>query len=323
MGDGMYGADVSELRALARTLDRKAGDLQSAAQNVTSLLKGIRWEGPNADSFRREWAGKLEPSVRQAAHALDEASGKLQTNANAQEQTSTTYAGDGGGGPGDGGPGGGGHPGGGGDGTTTASGNGGPPDWLVPPSDLTTEMTRGGVYNTLANLGTEAWKNFNKLDDVFDVGGLTKSLTTVGNVLGAAGFIFDGYSVYSGAVQAWEGFAEGDGYKGTDGVITAGLGAAGIGAAIFLASNPVGWAIAGAGAVWGIATLLSGDVPVTKRIADAGGWLLDRGGDLAGGISNVAGNVADGVGEAAGDVVDAGKDFVDGAKDTIKKAWPF
>ncbi len=173
-------------------------------------------------------------------------------------------------------------------------------------------MTQGGVLNWIASEGVDAWATMNKLDDPLNALGLADNLASAGKVLKGAGFLFDGYSVYSGTMQAWEGFAEGDGFKGTDGVITAGLGAAGIGAAIFLASNPVGWAIAGAGAVWGIATLLSGDVPVTKRIADGAGWLWDRGGDLASGAASVA-----------SDVWDAGGDFVDGATETLKKAWPW
>ncbi|MDF2846409.1 MAG: hypothetical protein K0R97_391 [Oerskovia sp.] len=301
MSTAVVGADVGALRALGEGFASSATELGSIADRLSAELSAASWQGRDGDQFRDSWTGRIRPLLAGVATSLDEQARALRANADAQEATSA----------GEGGPAGGAGPGAVPPGAVdagvpgSASSDGAPPAWLVPDSDLTANMTLGGVYNWAAAGAVDAWSAFNKVDDPLGVGSLTSHLGTAGKVLGATGFVFDGYSVYSGGVQAWEGFAEGDGYKGTDGLITAGLGAAGIGAAIFLASNPVGWAIAGAGAVWGVATLLSGDVPVTQRISDVavGAW--------------------NGASDVAGDVWEAGGDFVDGATETLKKLWPW
>jgi hypothetical protein len=58
--------------------------------------------------------------------------------------------------------------------------------------------------------------------------------------------------------------------------------------------------------VWGLAGLVSGDVPVTKRIDDAGRWAV-------GGI----GDAADAVSEAGGALLDKGRGLLDGAKGVL------
>lgn len=302
MSAAVVGADVGALRTLGEGFASSAAELGAIAERLSGELSAAGWQGPDGDRFRDAWSGHARLLLAGVVTSLDEQGRVLLANADAQDKASAGGAGLPGGPPGPGpvwlGVGGTGRPG-------PASSGGAPPDWLVPDSDLTANMTLGGVYNWAAAGAVDSWSAINKLDDPLGVGNLTSHLGTAGKVLGATGFVFDGYSVYSGGVQAWEGFAEGDGYKGTDGLITAGLGAAGIGAAIFLASNPVGWAIAGAGAVWGIATLLSGDVPVTQRISDVavGAW--------------------DGATDVAGDVWEAGGDFVDGATETLKELWPW
>ncbi len=88
---------------------------------------------------------------------------------------------------------------------------------------------------------------------------ILKVAEPVGNVLGIVGIGLDGLSLA-------ENIACGDGWGATDDAISIGLGVAGM---IIGLATPVGWAVAGAGLLWGAAQLLSGDVPVTERIA---GW---------------------------------------------------
>jgi hypothetical protein len=109
--------------------------------------------------------------------------------------------------------------------------------------------------------------------------------------LSVAGKVFAGLGVVTGVYEIVTGIVEKDGFRVADGVIGAGLGVLGL----IAIANPVGLAVvAGVGIAWGIATILSGDVPVTKRVADAAGWVGEKAKDLGKGIA-----------------------------DKVKKLWPF
>lgn len=90
-----------------------------------------------------------------------------------------------------------------------------------------------------------------------------------------AGGVFSAFGVFNGAYETTAGLVDGDGFRAADGLITLGLGVAGLAATVALVSNPVGWAIGIAGLAWGAAQLLSGDVPVTKRVTDAASSAID------------------------------------------------
>ena len=100
--------------------------------------------------------------------------------------------------------------------------------------------------------------------------------------LSVAGKVFAGLGVVSGAYEIVSGIVEKDGFRVADGVIGAGLGVLGL----IAIANPVGLAVvAGVGIAWGVATLLSGDVPVTKRIVDGAKWVGEKAGDLVNGVA--------------------------------------
>nr|WSX50423.1 WXG100 family type VII secretion target [Streptomyces sp. NBC_00974] len=51
------GADIKQLRDLAKLFHNKAGDLQTLINNLNSSTSGSTgfWKGPKSDQFRQEW----------------------------------------------------------------------------------------------------------------------------------------------------------------------------------------------------------------------------------------------------------------------------
>lgn len=85
---GMYGADVEQLRSLARQFDDAAARLDATRSNVGGAIQSAAWKGPDAGHFRSDWAGQLSPRVSGAAESLRAAAKSLRHNADSQERTS-------------------------------------------------------------------------------------------------------------------------------------------------------------------------------------------------------------------------------------------
>lgn len=318
MGE-MWGADLEQLRALAREFDAASQSLDNTVSEVTSMLSSVPWLGPSGDQFRDEWDGHHAPSIRQASTGLAAAKSSIERNADEQEQTSEDYSGGTGGGPG-----GGDLPGATGTGTASADGDGNWADWLTGVvGEASWLATVGGV----SQLGVDLLAR-----GAYGIWGVADSVPGgLGGAIGAAGKFFAGASIAFGAFQLGQGIGSGDYWMAGDGAITAGFGAAGLLVAAGLVSNPVGWAILGVGAAWAVADIfIDGNVTETlwNGATDAAGWAWDTAGDVASGTADLAGDAIDAGGEllsdagdavsdAAGDVLDAGGDLIDGAKDLL------
>ena len=85
---GFFGADVEQLRILARQLSSEADELLSITTRLGNRIDGVAWRGPDADKFRNDWNTRLVSSLRSAARALHDASGGAETNARQQEEVS-------------------------------------------------------------------------------------------------------------------------------------------------------------------------------------------------------------------------------------------
>jgi len=119
---GFYGADVGELRALAKTFADAAARLSATKATVSGQVQASPWRGPDADHFRSIWAGQYSAQLLTAARLLEQNATTIVANADDQERTST----DGGGGASGTGSG----------GTGSGSGSSGPlPDAPAPGSD--------------------------------------------------------------------------------------------------------------------------------------------------------------------------------------------
>ena len=90
---GMYGADVSQLRALAARLELVANQLHSTRLSVGSAVQASPWHGPAADSFRASWAGQHSASLDNACRLLLDGARRARANADGQERTSAVDGG--------------------------------------------------------------------------------------------------------------------------------------------------------------------------------------------------------------------------------------
>lgn len=125
----MWGADVAQLRTLAKQFSTSADMLlQQSTQLTSQINNNPAWKGQDAARFRSEWNGGHKNLLQKTALQLQRVSKVLLSNADQQEQASSV------GGPGGNGPGGNG-PGGNGPGGSDPGNPGNPsgPDWLADP----------------------------------------------------------------------------------------------------------------------------------------------------------------------------------------------
>ena len=129
MAGNLWGADVAELRTLAKQFGKTADQLLQQSTQLTSHINSTTsWKGQDAVAFRSEWNGSHRTMLQQAAFALQQESKKLLENANQQEKASNAGTGSGGTGPGaEAGPG--------GQGPVPGQGSNNPwgPGWLADP----------------------------------------------------------------------------------------------------------------------------------------------------------------------------------------------
>ena len=85
---GMVGADVDQLRALARNLTQAADRLEGTSGEVSGRLSSTPWQGNDAAQFRSQWQGESSALMRGVANALRAAAAEIDRNANEQEQAS-------------------------------------------------------------------------------------------------------------------------------------------------------------------------------------------------------------------------------------------
>jgi hypothetical protein len=86
---GFYGADVEELRQLAKSFADAGSRLTEAQSAVTTQVRSSPWRGPDADDFRHAWAGMHVGRLLAAAAALQQNSEALVKNADDQDSAST------------------------------------------------------------------------------------------------------------------------------------------------------------------------------------------------------------------------------------------
>ncbi|UXA19102.1 WXG100 family type VII secretion target [Mycobacterium sp. SMC-4] len=85
---GMVGADVDQLRALARNLTQAAERLENMTGEVNSRLSSTPWRGQDSMQFRAQWQGQSLGLVRGVVSGLRDAAAQVERNASEQEQAS-------------------------------------------------------------------------------------------------------------------------------------------------------------------------------------------------------------------------------------------
>lgn len=126
----MLGADVDELRALAKEFSGKSQSLTQAQRLIDGAVNQLPryWQGPDAQRFAAQWRGQHRGIISRTAGMLDETAEQLKTNATEQEKASSVASLSGGGS----GPGGAGGPG--ADGSGPAGADGDKPFWAYDPN---------------------------------------------------------------------------------------------------------------------------------------------------------------------------------------------
>ncbi|PTT66155.1 hypothetical protein [Arthrobacter sp. HMWF013] len=87
---GIYGADVAQLRSLAKDFQRASQTMQTQGQNLTKLVNGTTaWTGQDSQKFRQDWNGSHRTTLLAAARLLEQGSKHLQANAEEQDRASS------------------------------------------------------------------------------------------------------------------------------------------------------------------------------------------------------------------------------------------
>lgn len=84
------GQDPDEVDRLGADLGAAAGTLQSLRQEVSGLMGGTTWSGPDRDRFESEWSGPTASLISRASEALEEASRAASASAQRQRVASGT-----------------------------------------------------------------------------------------------------------------------------------------------------------------------------------------------------------------------------------------
>lgn len=280
----MIGADVAQMRDLAKTMTLSGRQLDNVSKSLHTAVSQTGWHGPDSDKFRQQWATRLRPVLRSAGASIEEASKLLSAQADEQE---TASADTGGGAP-----------------------NGQPDspsadkDWSDVFTDPNYQHAPGGIQfmmdkffgadgaatagmvNALKFAADKFGWNLSLADLKTQMPKLFTAMKWAGRALGVVG-------VFLGGLDIWSGIENKDPFRVADGSISAALSIAAIAATATGVGAPVGIAIGAVGLVWGIASMISGDVPLTKRIWDGGAAVV-------GGIKDAANAVGDGLGWLGG-----------------------
>ncbi|GAB4098422.1 WXG100 family type VII secretion target [Sinomonas halotolerans] len=89
------GANVTELRGVAKQFNAKAGEVENIKNTLNALISNnipANWAGRDAEQFRNEWQSTGMKSLAKLIEQLREASRTMNQNATAQEQTSNSLS---------------------------------------------------------------------------------------------------------------------------------------------------------------------------------------------------------------------------------------
>ncbi|WP_428833526.1 hypothetical protein [Pseudoclavibacter helvolus] len=190
MGE-MIGADVEQLRLLAKQFETAASKLENDRRIVTSVIGGLvrprGWAGQDAAGFRSAWQSEYSPQLRRAAEALRASGDQLRRNAAQQEKASAA------------------------DEAGSASRRGGSAYAPYPPS-TGIEVTAGNVHPDEIPRG--AWHPHELISE-FGRDGVYDSAVTIRTVVDADGN--KSHILYIPGTQDWLGLG-GNAFNGADNI---------------------------------------------------------------------------------------------------------
>ena len=304
-----FGADVEQLRALARSFASAADRRDQDRMSVAQAIRVQAWVGPVAVRFRAEWDSAHSARMAGAADRLHRAATALRRNADEQERTSASDGGSGGQRP------------------TVLVG-----ERIV----MTVGSFAQGVHGVLSAASSAVDLPYAVAEYAHTVSAVVGSgrgaevashlddvlaSSRFGGLFDVAGKTLGGVSVAVGVVDTITKASEGD----TEGAILAGV-KTGLGVAAF-APPPVGPIAGGIAVGITVGELLSENPEITKAVGDgvATAWEAVSSGVAAGasalpGIAHDAGHA---IVTAAQGAHAAWEHVLGGIAGTAKKGWPW
>ncbi|GAA4529398.1 hypothetical protein GCM10023160_28560 [Brachybacterium paraconglomeratum] len=96
---GFWGADTEALRQVAGAFGGGGEQLDGLALRLGVLIDSLAWSGPDAETFRAEWSGRVRPGLLERVARLQEQGRELEQHAGEQDDASVAGAGSAGAGP--------------------------------------------------------------------------------------------------------------------------------------------------------------------------------------------------------------------------------
>ena len=96
----MIGADPAQirrrsaqLRELAKTMSLSGQQLDKVAASLQGAVAHSRWQGPDSERFRQQWASQIRPTLRSSGAGLEDVPKLLLAQAAEQETASSDNSG--------------------------------------------------------------------------------------------------------------------------------------------------------------------------------------------------------------------------------------
>ncbi|WP_127887242.1 WXG100 family type VII secretion target [Rathayibacter festucae] len=247
MSSGMYGADVAQLRDLARRLQSASDQLNGSRQRIGSGIRIAAWVGPVAVRFRMLWDSEYSRQVQGASDALERISRDVLKQAEQQERASARDGGAAG---------------------SRGGGNVSVAD-LVRQGGKALERTREAVLALIAAGATtlDVLRNLQDLEKVMIAGDKVLesrflASPALGKVLLPLGALLSARAV---SEAAGKGDVLGAFVEGGAGIASTGVGIAGASAP---AAAAAGWGVIGLGVI-ALKGLVDVSIPYTAQAQDA------------------------------------------------------
>lgn len=93
MAQHLSGMDISQIRSMARNMERKADEIRGVVDQLSGSVDSVSWIGSDRDRFVDEWRTRHAAALRQVADNLDSAARQARDHAADQERVSRAAAG--------------------------------------------------------------------------------------------------------------------------------------------------------------------------------------------------------------------------------------
>lgn len=84
------GMDIGQVRQFAQQLTQKADEIEAIMTMLTGALAGAQWVGTDRTNFESDWNGQHCTALRSVCDGLRDASQRANSNADQQEQASSS-----------------------------------------------------------------------------------------------------------------------------------------------------------------------------------------------------------------------------------------